>query len=138
MSTWLDQLPSNERAKIRARLRSPEAYEKLREKVKGPEDLERDMEKNEALAELKFALETEPKAKNALKAQIEKDIAEQGIESMLGEVNPEFVYALEQGNFDVAVDSDQVVVIPEGVVAEKLPVSQKVSDTYIQQFVFDS
>jgi len=141
MSTWLDQLPSNERARIRARLRSPEAYEKLREKVKGPEDMEQEMEKNEALAELSFALETEPVVKDALKTQIEKDIAEQGVEAVFGEVSPDRIYLLEQGKFEIDVDAsadsaqEQLVVIPEGTVNEKIPLTQNMSEKYVRQFV---
>lgn len=140
MSTWLDHLPSQERAKIRQRLRSPAAYEKLREKVKGPEDLEREMEQNEVMAELKFALETEPVVKDALKTQLEQDIAEQGVEALFGEVPPDAQFALEQGNFDIVIQApdesshDQLIVIPEGNVTEKLPVTTAFSEQYVQQF----
>lgn len=140
MSNWLDHLPSQERQKIRQRLRSPEAYEKLREKVKGPEDLEKEMEKNEVMAELRFAMESEPVVKDALKKQIEKDIAEKGVEALLGEVPPDAQFAVEQGDFDIAITApdesshDQIVVIPEGNVSEKFPLTQSFSEQYVQQF----
>lgn len=105
--------------------------------------MEREMEKNEVLAELSFALETEPVVKDALKTQLEKDIAEQGIQAVFGEVSPERIYALEQGNFEITVDApsdsshEQLVVIPEGTVNEKIPLTQNMSEKYVQQFVSD-
>jgi len=125
MSSWLDILPSSERAKIRQKLRSPEEYERLREKVKGPEDLEREMKWNEAMAELSFAIETEPTIKEALKNQIEKDLREEGV---------------EVGDFDILVEEnpetnqDQLMMVPEGNVGEKIPVKKSLSEQYVYQF----
>lgn len=142
MSSWLDHLPSQERTKIRQRLRSPEAYEKLREKVKGPEDLEREMARNEVMAELSFALETEPVVREALTNQVKEDVAERGVEELFGEVSPEELFAIEQGKFEVTIDKpesspEQLVVIPEGNVNEKIPLKRNVADVYLQQFVSD-
>ena len=135
MSSWLDRLPSNERRKIREKLRSPAEYEKLREKVKGPEDLEREMEWNEAMAELNFAIESEPKIKEALRDQIAEDISEQGIENLVENadaLSPEQKAALEQGKFEISVE-DELTVAPEGTVAEKIPVKRSVTDRYVTQ-----
>ena len=140
--SYLDHIPSREREKIRKRMRSPEAYEALREKVKGPEDLEREMERNEKMAELRFSLESEPHQKSALKDQIEKDMAEQGIEAMLdaSEISTEALKAIAEGKFHVAISShpqtheDTIVLMPEGHVAEKLPIKKSLSDQYAQQF----
>lgn len=139
--SWLDHIPSHEREKIRKRMRSPEAYEKLREKVKGPEDLEREMEKNEVMAELKFSLETEPALHGALKSAIEKEMTDQGIEHMLEETPiMDHKIKLERGKFKVTVSShpathhDQLSVVPEGNVQEKLPLKPAVSDRYVAQF----
>lgn len=136
----MDHLPGHEREKIRKRLRSPEAYEKLREKVKGPEDLERELERSEKMAEVNFALESEPKAKESLKAQVEKDLSEQGIEQVLEDApSAEAKKSLEQGKFIVQVSShpnthqDALVVIPEGNVQEKLPIKPQFSDRYMGQ-----
>ena len=129
MAQWLDRLPSPERAKIRARCRSPEAYEKLRECVKGPEDLERELEKNSKLAELKFAMETEPALKQELKESIQEDIKEHGVEAVL---EKSF-----EGDFDIAIDTnpetnqDQLVVLPEGSVSEKIPITPAFNEKYV-------
>ena len=140
--SYLDHIPSREREKIRKRMRSPEAYEALREKVKGPEDLEREMERNEKMAELRLGLESEPQLKAALKNQVEKDMKEQGIESLLDapDASTEALKALAEGKFQVAVSShpqtheDTVVVMPEGKIAEKLPLKKAFNDRYMHQF----
>ncbi len=146
MPSWLDILPSTERAKIRKRLRSPAEYERLREKVKGPEDLEREMKWNEAMAELSFTLETEPKVKEALRQQVEKDMQEQGIEQALegaSEASPDAKKALEEGRFNLSVEEnpethqDQLAVSPEGTVAEKIPIKKSLSEQYVYQFQVD-
>jgi len=137
MAFWLDLLPSNEREKIRRRLRSPEEYERLREKVKGPEDLEREMDRNERMAEARFALESEPKAKEMLRKQIAEDLKSSPPESVLDRAPA----SVSKGNFDVIIDvnpqtkEDQVFVIPEGNVQEKIPVQQTFSEQYITQLL---
>lgn len=140
--SYLDSLPSNERMKIRKRLRSPEEYERLREKVKGPEDLEKQMNRSEKLAEAQFALETEKGLKEKARAAVEKDIREGGAEAVLEgaeELPPDVKAALEQGKFAVTVSShpatheDALVVVPEGNVREKLPIKVSFSDAYVAQ-----
>ncbi len=142
--SWLDHLPSRERMKIRERLRSPEEYERLREKVKGPEDLEREMRWSEAMAELSFALETEPKVQEALKNQVEGDLAERGIEEVLensDQLSPEAKRSLEQGTFSLKVEAhptthvDQLMAVPEGRVQEKIPVRRSMSEQYVAQLL---
>ena len=133
MSSWLDHLPSNERSKIRKRLRSPEAYERLREKVKGPEDLEREMEKMEALAELTLSMEMTPGMKENVKESISEDLKEQGIENVLeaGDLPLESQDAILSGNFEISVEShpesqeDCLSLLPNGNVAEKIPITKK-------------
>ena len=139
---WIDRIPSNERNKIRKRLRSPEEYERLRERVKGPEDLEREMAQNELLAELKFALETEPRVQEELKKEIEQDLKEKGIEQMLesADVSPEAQAALTAGSFEVVVETssdsghEQMVLQPEGNIAEKIPLQKSVTEQYSAAF----
>ena len=142
--SWLDMLPSSERQKVRERYKmSAGAYEKWREKVRerGPEYIEKEQMWNEAMAQLKFALESEPHMKQALKQQLEKDLAEQGIEAVLQDPNlPEDLKNLiEQGQFDITVDSpqedehDTLVVVPEGNVSEKLPVTFQLTESYVSQ-----
>lgn len=124
-------------------MRSPEAYERLREKVKGPEDLEQEMDRSEKLAELHLALESEPTLKQSLKSSIEKDIAEQGIESVLDteNISPEAKQAIEQKNFTASVEShpqtheDALVILSEGNVQEKIPVKQVYSEKYAKQLL---
>ncbi|TSC79024.1 MAG: hypothetical protein G01um101425_870 [Candidatus Peregrinibacteria bacterium Gr01-1014_25] len=140
---FLDHLPSQEREKIRKRLRSPEAYEALRDKVKGPEDLERELRRSEQLAELQFSLETEPHMRGALREQMREDIQEKGIDAILeaDALSPEGKGAIEQGKFDVRVDAhpqsheDAIIAVPEGNVQEKAPVKTVFSDRYVGQFV---
>lgn len=140
MSSWLDMLPANERQRIREKYKlSASAYEALREKVKGPKQLEQEMRRNEALAQLKFGLETEPVMKEALRSQIEKDISEHGIETVLdcAQVAPDIRAAIERGAFEVTVDEpskdapDHLVVVPEGNVTDRLPVHATFAESYV-------
>ncbi len=123
-------------------MRSPEAYEKLRESVKGPEDLEREMEKNERLAEASLALESQPEKKEALMKTMEKDLREQGMEQVLDHVpSEEIQQMIQEGKFTVKISShpetheDQLVIVPEGNVQEKIPVKTQLSDTYVSQLL---
>ena len=92
---------------------------------------------NEALAQLKFALESEPSLKDALKKQIENDLREQGIEAVLAQVPDDLRTQIEQGQFDITVDApsenapDQIVLVPEGNIAEKLPITFSLSESYL-------
>jgi len=141
--SWLDRIPSNERQRIREKLHLSEAeYARLREKVKGPEDLEREMDRNELLAELKFQMESEPKLAEALRAQVQEDIRLHGLPSVLRSLHLSngLTQALTKGDFAISVapdpqtNVDQLVVVPEGKVAEAVPVQQKFSEQYLGQF----
>lgn len=144
-SSWIDHLPSNERMKIRKRLRSSAEYERARENVKGPEDLEKELDKSAKLAELHFALESEPTLKSALTSQIEKDMKKEGAEHVLdlAQVSPEGRQLLEDGKFTVNIaphpqtNQDALVAVPEGKPNEKLPIKPSFSDQYIAQFFKD-
>ena len=139
---FFDHIPSHERERIRKRMRSPEAYEKLRESVKGPEDLEHEMEKMDAMAEMHFALESDSKAQESMKKTVEKAM-EQGMENVLEHPNlsPEAKKSLEAGKFKLTVSShpkthqDHVIIVPEGNVQEKIPVTQKMNDQLASQFM---
>ncbi len=139
--SYLDHVPSQEREKIRRRMRSPEAYEKLRERVKGPEDLEREMEKNDAMAEMHFALESDPHYHEALKKKVEEALKEKGVENVLEDavVSKEAKNAIEKGNFSLSVSAhpnshiDQLVIVPEGNVQEKLPIKPSLSQQFSSQ-----
>ncbi|PIR54176.1 hypothetical protein COU75_02220 [Candidatus Peregrinibacteria bacterium CG10_big_fil_rev_8_21_14_0_10_42_8] len=140
--SWLDKFPSGEKERVRERFRmSPAAYEKMRERVKGPEDLKEEMQWNEAMAQLKFALETEKELKDALIEQIASDIESGGLESVLESVDlpQEIRDQLERGEFDVHVDTpveserDQIVLVPEGNITEKIPINFSLSETYVSQ-----
>ena len=139
---WLDKLPGTAKQKERMKYKmSARAYEKLRQKVVGPEKAKEAMKWNEAMAQLKFGLETEPEFKEALKQQIEKDMAEQGIEAVLdmSEVPANLKQQLESGDFDVSIVSpsedvpDQLVLTPEGNIGEAIPVSKTLMESYISQ-----
>lgn len=137
--SFLDHIPSREREKIKKKMRTPEAYERLREKVKGPEDLKSEMEKSEKTAELSFALESEPHMQEKMKATIEKDMKEKGIDAMLDLQHdlPESVrQSIAEGKFTVTVSShptthhDVLAVLPEGNITDRIPLKQKISDAY--------
>ncbi len=139
--SYLDHVPSQEREKIRRRMRSPEAYEKLRERVKGPEDLEREMEKNDAMAEMHFALESDHQFHEQLKSKVEGELKEKGVENVLefSTLSPEARKSLESGKFVLRISAnpkthiDQLVAVPEGNVQEKLPVKPALSQQYLSQ-----
>ncbi len=141
--SFLDNLPSGVRERIQRRLRSPIEYAALREKVKGPEDLADEMNKNEHLAEFKFALETEPELQKALRSQVERDIAELGMEQMIDTTaaSSETKQLIERGQFLLAVSShpttqqDQLVVVLEGNVQEKIPLKPMASERYLSQLL---
>lgn len=102
-SSWLDHLPSQEKEKIRKRMRSPEEYERLREKVKGPEDLEREMERNAEFAEVRLTLESEPASQEKAREAVAAFVAEEGIEASLESAPSSAAEALAKGSFDVVV-----------------------------------
>ncbi len=104
-SSWIDHIPSQEREKIRKRMRSPEAYEKLREKVKGPEDLEKEMEKNAEFAETKLAIETDPKSQEKSKEAVKAFASEKGIDAAFESSSETLKEALKTGRFEVTVDA---------------------------------
>lgn len=132
--SFMDHIPSHEREKIRKRMRSPEAYEKLRESVKGPEDLERELERQDQLAEARLNLESNPEQKEKAKEKI-MDSMDEAID--MEKLSPEAKKKLEEGKFTVAISShpkthhDTVVVMPEGKVQEKIPLKQSMSDQII-------
>ncbi len=140
-SSWIDHIPSHEQQRLRRRMRSPEAYEKLREKVKGPEDLEKEMDRNEEMAELKFALESESQVQNALKKQIELDIKEKGIDEVFEAADKKLKQQIEKGKYKLTISAhpstqqDQLVAIPEGNVQEKIPLTMTFNDGYVSQFM---
>ncbi len=131
MNTFLDMLPSHEKRKLKKRL-PPGVYEKLREKVKGPEDLEKELGHMEKLANLKFNIESEPEVKQKLKDKIREDISAQGIEEVLeGNIDGDFDISVEE-NPDT--NEDQLVVLPEGNVSERIAVRSSFSDKYLGMF----
>jgi len=139
---WLDKLPGTAKQKERMKYKmSARAYEKLRQKVVGPEKAKEEMKWNEAMAQLKFGLETEPEFKEALKHQIEKDIAQQGIEAVLelSDIPADLKKQLESGAFDINVVSvaedvpDQIVLTPEGNIGEKIPMKKALMESYVSQ-----
>lgn len=137
--SFLDRIPGPEREKIRRKMRSPEAYERLREKVKGPEDLEKELDDAEKMAELSFALETDPKIREKVKASIEKDLNEKGIDALLDlrdKLPHGVTQALLEGKFSIAVSAhpstheDAVTLVPEGSVQEKIPLKKNLGNAY--------
>jgi hypothetical protein len=140
--SWLDNIPSTEKQKLR-RMMSPEAYERLREKVKGPEDLEREMKRSEQLAELSFEMQTDKATREVIHAHFEKGMKERGIDGVIDSagVSPEAKKALESGKFKLAVShhpttgQDHLVVMAEGNVQEKMPLTTAFSDQIVAQFL---
>ena len=142
MSSWLDRIPSRERMRLRSRpRRSPEEYAREREAKLG-ETVERASEQAEferGLAELSFALETEPRVQEALVKQVQEDMKAQRIDALIddGQLSDAARAALMQGAMTVSVSGDQVMLVPEGNVQEALPLKKKVADQYVRQFVRD-
>ncbi len=101
--SFLDHLPSQEREKIRKRMRSPEAYERLRDSVKGPEDLEREMKRNAESADISFALEADRHFQEQAKEKVQSAVQEQGIEAFLN-APADILNAISKGNFEVRMD----------------------------------
>ncbi len=151
--SFLDFIPSQEREKIRRRMRSPEEYERLREKVKGPEDLEREMSKNSEYAEFSFGLEAEKGMKESVKQSIAEQIADAGVQSVVeGKLDKQTKAALEAGKFDVIADSSQEaspklrikpssgndkggsIDAPSGKVSEALPLKPSFQDKLVSSF----
>jgi len=140
MSSWLDRLPSHEREKIRARLRSPEEYERLRERVKGPEDLEHELRYNESLADLKFSIEMEPRVSESLRQHMETDIREKGIDQIfahLEKIPSDIRRLIEEGKFHILIEAhpesgkDVIMVVPNAKVAEGLPLKPIFNEQYV-------
>ncbi len=102
--SYLDHIPSQEREKIRKRMRSPEEYERLRDKVKGPEDLEREMQRNSEFAEAKLHLEFDPKMQEKAKDAISSFVKEQGMESAFESSSDKLKELLKSGKFEVTVN----------------------------------
>ena len=132
--SYLDHLPSREREKIRKRMHlSAEAYEALREKVKGPEDLEKEMKRNEQIAELRFALESEKIFQESSREKIQSAL-DHAFEYPL---TPEQKQKIEAGKFHLTVAShpathiDALVAISEGKIEEKLPIKPVVTDQFL-------
>lgn len=132
MSSWLDQLPSQEKEKIRKRLRSPEEYERLREKVKGPEDLEREMEQNAEFAEVQLMLESEKGTQEKAKNTVKNAVQEQGIEASVEGLTLSEEQSIKEGNFKVIVsekDHQPTLAVTIGDGSESAP-SGNVSEVY--------
>ncbi len=125
-------------------MRSPEAYERLRENVKGPEDLEKALDRSEKMAELHFALASDSTAHERLKALIDRAVQEDGIESVLEQgaaFSEAGSAAVREGHFTLAVSvvpqthEDALMVVPEGNVAEKVPVRMSLMETCVSQLM---
>lgn len=138
--SWLDNIPSVERQKIRSRM-STEAYERLREKVKGPEDLEKEMKRSAEFAEMQFELQADPEVREKAREVVFRAMQEEGMETVvdMAHITPEIKKSLEQGAFSVAVShhphthEEQVVAVPEGNIQEKIPFKQAMSDRLMSQ-----
>lgn len=124
---FLDRLAPPERERVMKRLRSPEAYERLRERVKGPEDLERELARADRIAELHFALESEPQTHDRMKAIVDRALGEGGTESVTErrDLPDDAANALREGRFRLAVspEDDALTILPEGNVQETIPVT---------------
>ncbi len=139
--SWVDLVPTYERERLRKKLRSPEVYAESRADVKGPEKISEEMRWNEALAELKLAMDLEPRLKKVLQEKIAEELREKGVDALMGsDVPPGVQKLLEAGKFDVAITApdasspDQLVLLPEGNVSDKLPMQRSVSERYVTQF----
>lgn len=142
LDSFIDHLGGIEKQRIIKRLRSPEAYERLRENVKGPEDLERALDRAEKMAELHFALESHEREHEKMKAIIERAMREQGIERVVDsvlELSDELRSAVADGRFQLEVSphaethEDTLMIVPEGNVQERVPVTMSLADVCVSQ-----
>lgn len=140
--SFLDRLAGPEKQRIIKRLRSPEAYERLREKVKGPEDLEHALDRAEKMAEVHFALESNDAEREGMRLIVERALEDGGIESVVEKAAdlPEASRtAIEAGKFSLAVVPDRethddiLAVLPEGNVAEAVPVTMSLFESCVSQ-----
>ena len=138
--SWLDILPSHERQKLREKLRSPKEYAKSRESIPNLQEIDEQVERAKALAELKLALELEPRLEEELRKNIERDLQEQGSEALLQSA-PENISFLQEENFhiDIVEDpntkQDTIALLPEGNPGEKVPLKPAISDRYAMEFL---
>lgn len=140
-----EKVPERMRHRLERLRLSPQEYDRLREKVRerGPEFMEKELQHMEKMAELKFALETEPGVREAVRSKIQEDIKEKGVEEVLevGNLPLKLTDALEKGRFDISIEphpetkQDQLMVVPEGNVSEKIPVKGAMSEQYVGQVV---
>lgn len=139
-SSFLDTVGGNEKQRIIKRLRSPEAYERLRDTVKGPEDLEHELARAERMAELHFALESHEKEHERMKAIVEKTLSEHGIEGVVetaADLSDDVKAAIDTGRFRLEVSpradthEDTLMIVPEGNVQEKVPVTTSLTDVCV-------
>lgn len=132
--SFLDHLPSHERQRLKKRM-SAAAYERLRESVKGPEDLERELQRSEKIAEVHFAMESEPQIRDRVKAAVEAEL-QKGIEEVVEhdeKVSAETKEELLRGKFTVSTGpnrkgEDALLLCPEGNVHEKIAIKPSFSD----------
>lgn len=140
--SFLDRLAGPEKQRIIKRLRSPEAYERLRNSVKGPEDLERALDRAEKMAELHFALESDPESGERMKDAVVRAVENGGVEAIAenaADLSEATRAALQEGRFRLAVSpdpethDDQLVALPEGNVGERVPVSASMTESCVSQ-----
>lgn len=118
---------------------SAAAYERLREKVKGPEDLEQELSKGEALAEIHFALESDPTMHERARTTIEKELLQDpdGTLEHAESLSPAAREAIAKGRFTVQVGPhpkehhDAVLLVPEGNVQETIALKPALSDRFV-------
>ena len=141
--SFLDSLPSLDRQKIRKRMRSEADYERLREAVKGPEDLERELDRSERMAEVHFALESQPHLQGVLKRDLEHAM-EQGIDALKEDgatVSKELLSALKEGAFHMEIGPhptehhDTLLVVSEGNVQEKLAIHPALANQWMSSLL---
>ncbi len=134
---------SYERRK-RKRLRSMEEYAESREGIKDVKEISQEMKESARLAELDLELQTDVRVQEKLKETVKSDMKKHGLEDLFAQgtkVSPEAKKALEQGNFRMAVaphpvtHKDTLVALPEGKIAEKLPVKPSFSNQYVSQLL---
>lgn len=142
LDSFLDHLAGPEKQRIIKRLRSPEAYERLRDNVKGPEDLERALDRAEKMAELHFALESHERNHEKMKSIVEKAVSERGIENVIehtGDLSDAVAAAIKDGRFRLEVSphaethEDTLMIVPEGNVQERVPVTMSLADVCVSQ-----
>ncbi len=150
----MDFLPGHEKRKFESEkkyISQAEMERRLKKAKERRESREKKVENASEFADIAFALESEPKARESAKKSIQEAFREKGIDAVIdGKVDKQAKSALEKGQFDVMVtevdhqprlavkpssgEQSGSLDAPSGNVAEKLPVKPSFQESFVKSF----